>query len=399
MDRVTLIGIGGGSLETMTVGGFQEIRNADILIGASRVLESISFSDAHKFMAIIPSEIEAIIEENPNSRICVLYSGDTGFYSGNTGLAEHLREKEIEFRIIPGLSSVQLLSSRLGIPWQDWNLVSAHGRDANVLGSVMKGRDTFFLTGGDILPCTIARTLCEAGLGDTKMEVAERLSYDDERIVSGTAEEVSEMAFDALSVVLVHRVEKAAKRIGISDDEFIRGDIPMTKRDVRAAVMARLDVRENETVWDIGAGTGSVSIELALAASEGSVYAVECEHEGCELIRQNRKKFGTYNLSVINGRAPAVLDGLPQPDAVFIGGTKGGMKDILDCVYSLNPDARVCVTAIAIETLGKAIAEFNERGINVEISQIQSAHSRKAGSLNLMMADNPIFIITGGCNA
>ena len=169
----------------------------------------------------------------------------------------------------------------------------------------------------------------------------------------------------------------------------------MTKQEVRAAALAKLAVTPTDILWDVGAGTGSVSVELALAANAGQVYAVECDPEACGLIRKNRERFAAFNLSLIEGRAPAALEALPAPDAVFIGGTKGGMDAVLDEVLGKNPNARICISAIALETLGAAIAALTARGLTAEVTQIAVSRTKPAGRLHLLMANNPIFLITG----
>lgn len=399
MSEITLVGIGCGSREYLTEAGKEAISSADILIGAGRMLEA-SDSDAEKIPAVKAADILDIIEENAGKNICIVYSGDTGFYSGTTGLAEELRRRETAYRIIPGISSIQLFSAKLGVPWQDWNLVSAHGRDCNILGRLMEGRDTFFLTGGSVVPSDICRILTDAGLGKTRVFVGERLSYDDERITEAAAEELTDTEFDKLAVMLVKAIPVPDKQIaGIDDNQFIRGKVPMTKQDVRASVMARMNITPGETIWDIGAGTGSVSVEMALAAKGGTVYAVECVPEGCELILANREKFRTWNLTVVEGKAPEALQGLPVPDAVFIGGTRGNLGSILDVIYEANPEARICITAIALESLTNSLTELASRGLEISVTQISASRSRKLASYNMLTADNPIFIITGGCDA
>ena len=169
----------------------------------------------------------------------------------------------------------------------------------------------------------------------------------------------------------------------------------MTKQEVRAAALAKLAVMPTDTLWDVGAGTGSVSVELALAAPKGRVYAVECEPDACELIRKNRAKFHACNLILIEGRAPDVLADLPAPDAVFIGGTKGGMEAVVDTVLARNPNARICISAIALETLSAAVAALTAHGLAAEVTQIAVSRTRPAGRLHLLMANNPIFLITG----
>ena len=167
------------------------------------------------------------------------------------------------------------------------------------------------------------------------------------------------------------------------------------RSEVRAAALAKLAVRPADTLWDVGAGTGSVSVELALAAPRGHVYAVECEPDACALIRRNREKFAAWNLSLIEGRAPAALEALPAPDAVFIGGTKGSMAAVVDTVLAKNANARICIAAIALESLSAAIAALTAHGLSAEVTQLAVSRTRPAGRLHLLTANNPIFLITG----
>lgn len=169
----------------------------------------------------------------------------------------------------------------------------------------------------------------------------------------------------------------------------------MTKQEVRAAVLAKLAVTPTDTLWDVGAGTGSVSVELAFAAPAGQVYAVECDPEACALIQKNREKFAAYNLTLIEGKAPEALDMLPAPDAVFIGGTKGNMGAVIDAVLHKNPAARLCIAAIALETLSAAVAALTAHGLAAEVTQISVSRTKAAGNLHLLMANNPVFLITG----
>ena len=169
----------------------------------------------------------------------------------------------------------------------------------------------------------------------------------------------------------------------------------MTKQEVRSVILSKLGIKEGETVWDVGAGTGSVSVEMALAASEGKVYAIECVPEGCELIDINRKKLGAWNLKIIEGKAPEALEGLPAPDAVFIGGTRGNMSPILEFIKEKNSEARICISAIAIESLGEATTELARLGYDVSITQVSFSNDKPVGKLHMMIGGNPIFIVMG----
>ena len=226
--------------------------------------------------------------------------------------------------------------------------------------------------------------------------MGENLGTPAEAIRFGLARELAEQSFAPLSVLLIEREALPSRRTpGLPDDAFIRGAVPMTKQEVRAAALAKLAVTPKDTLWDVGAGTGSVSVELALAAPAGQVYAVECDPEACGLIRQNRETFHACNLTLVEGRAPAALADLPAPDAVFIGGTKGGMEAVVDTVLARNPNARICISAIALETLSAAVAALTAHGLAAEVTQIAVSRTRPAGRLHLLMANNPIFLITG----
>jgi precorrin-6Y C5,15-methyltransferase (decarboxylating) len=182
---------------------------------------------------------------------------------------------------------------------------------------------------------------------------------------------------------------------GLPDEVFLRGKVPMTKRDVRASILARLQPAPGEVLWDVGAGTGSVTVEMALAASMGKVYAVEMNPEGTSLIRQNRERFGAWNIHVVEGAAPAKLADLPAPDAVFLGGTKGSMLPSIECALSKNPSARFCVTGILLETAMEAIDILEGKGMAVTVTQIQSSETRPVGGKHMMMANNPVFVVSG----
>ena len=394
---VTLIGMGSGKWEALSAQAQQAVRSAGLVFGAKRLLAGLPADCmARQFALYQPADILETLAQNPGQDAAVLYSGDTGFYSGASGLLTPLRVLGIPARVYPGVSSIQLLSAALGRPWQDWKLVSAHGCACDPVAECMMNRSVFFLTGGTETPASLCQKLTDAGMGEAHGVVGENLGTEAEAIRYGSAAELAGQSFAPLSVLLVENFDLPQLRApGFPDESFIRSEVPMTKQEVRAAALAKLAVMPTDTLWDVGAGTGSVSVELALAAPKGRVYAVECEPGACELIRKNRAKFHACNLILIEGRAPDVLADLPAPDAVFIGGTKGGMEAVLDEVLGKNPNARICISAIALETLGAAIAALTARGLTAEVTQIAVSRTKPAGRLHLLMANNPIFLITG----
>lgn len=395
--NVTLIGMGSGQPENLTLQGLAALRQADLILGARRLLAVLPAGcTENRAAAYRPDEVAELLQTSGAENAVLVYSGDTGFYSGASSMMEKLEALGVRARVLPGLSSIQLLAAALGRPWQGWNLVSAHGRTCDPVAECMQGRPTFFLTGGSEDPATLCAQLEAEGFGDMQAVVGQCLGTPEEKLFRGSVKELAAGRFNSLSVLLVEAAEVLPRRApGLPDEAFERGDVPMTKQEVRAAVLAKLAVRPEDILWDVGAGTGSVSVELALAAPRGRVYAVECRLEGCALIKANREKFRTRNLVLVEGLAPDALSDLPAPDAVFIGGSKGSLAAIVDAALDKNPDARICVSAIALETLSAAVAALTAKGRTVQVSQIAVSRAKAVGGLHLMMAQNPIYLITG----
>lgn len=393
--KVYLIGVGMGNPATLTGQALEAIGDSPVLVGAPRLLEP--WGAEHDCVPLIAAaDIAAYVDKAPRGPVGVLLSGDTGFYSGAKGLWPLLGNHEVI--TIPGISSLSYFCARLQTTWQDARLVSAHGRSHNAVGEIQRSAKVFALTGGATKAEDICRALAERGLGQVRVSVGERLSYADERIVTGTAAELAGETFADLSVLLAVNPDPVVRPwngSGLPDGAFLRGDVPMTKEEVRALALSKLRLEAHHVVWDVGAGTGSVSVELSLLAPRSRVYAVECKGEACALIRANRERFGAYNLELAEGRAPQALEELPAPDGVFIGGSDGELFPILQAAVEKNPAVRVCLTAIAVETLGAAAAALTQLGMEPRITQLTVARSRPAGGLNLMLGQNPVWIITG----
>ena len=395
MQKITLIGMG-ASAATLTAEGWDALRRAERVAGARRLLEALPPEiAAERIPAVKPEEILSALEGACSA--AVLYSGDTGFYSGAPALLERLRGRQVQVELQPGLSSVQLLAARLGRPWQDWKLVSAHGRPCDPVAAVCGGKPAFFLTGvGESGPAALCQKLADAGLGGLSVAVGEDLGLASQKIFSGSAAQAAGAQFGPLAVLLAEPAFRLPARTpGWPDGAFVRAEgIPMTKQAIRAQVLAQLALCPGETVWDVGAGTGSVSLEMAYANGGAPVWAVERLPAACAVLEENRRRLGGWNIRVTAGTAPEALQGLPAPDAVLIGGTRGRLEPILDAVLAANPAARVCLTAIALETLAAALAAFGARGMEPEVTQIAAAHAGGPGRLHLLRAENPVFILT-----
>ena len=408
--RVYLVGIGMGNVGTLTLAGRDAIAQSQLVIGADRVLAAaweagLCQVDAELVQAKKSDRIIDQVLASDAPCVSILFSGDTGFYSGATILGRKLgalvREGKLpaKLQVIPGVSSLSYFCALLGTSWQDAFVVSLHGRSGNAAGAVQTHEKTFFLTGGQAKAQDICRELVRAGLGDVTVSAGENLSYPSERVVTGTAAELARMSFADLTVLLAHNEQPVScppAAPGLPDASFLRDShTPMTKEEIRALVISKLRLAPDSLVWDVGAGTGSVSVEAALAASWGQVYAVERKDAALELLEQNRKRFGLTNLHVVAGEAPQALDGLPAPDRVFVGGSAGGFAEIVSAALAANPSARIVATCITLETLGVALATLGGEGLtNLEVVQVSVARGREAGPYHLMMGQNPVYILS-----
>ena len=392
--KVYLIGVGMGNPGTMTAEALEAVRACPVLVGAPRLLER--WAQDHDCVPLIAgADIAEYIGKQQEGPIGVLLSGDTGFYSGAKRLWALLEDHEVV--TLPGISSLSYFCAKLHTDWQDVKIVSAHGRSHNVVGEIQRNGRTFALTGGSTKAQDICRELTGRGLGDVTVSVGERLSYPDERVVTGTAAELAEETFADLSVLLAvnpRPVTRPWNGSGLPDDAFLRGNVPMTKEEVRALALSKLRLAERHVVWDVGAGTGSVSVECALSCPAGRVFAVEKKEEALALLEENRERFQAANLSIVAGTAPEALKDLPAPDRVFIGGTSGELGEILDVIFDKNPAARVVCTAVTLETVAEAARLFAHLE-GADMVQVSATRTRSAGRYHLMDAQNPVWIFSG----
>lgn len=404
MRKVTIIGAGPGNPDLLSRAALDAIDIADVVIGAHRALVGIDVPpDVVRCELVKTADIVAALTDAASwQRAVVVMTGDVGLFSGARRLVEALSgDAQVDVRIIPGISSASYLAARLARPWQDWRFASAHGVACDIVAEAERAGELFLVTSGGEDPSRLSGELVQAGFGDARVTVAERLSYPDERITCATASEIAGQTFDDLNVMLIEFAGGAASSrwpyasSGIPDELFIRGDVPMTKQEVRAVALAKLRLTATDTVWDVGAGTGSVSIEAALVARAGSVWAVERNAAGVRLIRENADAFGCGNVHAVPGVAPEALAKLPVPDAVFVGGSAGELPSIVEAALEKNSQVRLCVPCVTVETLTEACALLSgSRFKGFEACQVSAARAEAVGSHHLMKAQNPVFLVS-----
>lgn len=407
--EITLAGIGMGHADGLTKEAERAISEADVLLGAERMLKVAgSKAEKHSFYQaeqIIPYlhdiQREKLLAET--KKVVILFSGDSGFYSGCQYLYAAL-EKEItqgylnaSLHILPGISSVAYLASCIGESYQDAAVYSMHGKTVcNLTKRIQSSPKTFLITSGVEDIKRLGKQMTDAGMLQCEIITGYQLSYDGQRIERHTPLECMELKEEGLYTCFVKNPYAVQKRLthGIADGQFIRDRVPMTKEEIREVSICKLRLRDRAVVYDIGSGTGSVAIEIAGISDDLQVYALERNREAASLIEKNKRKFELQNVTVVEGEAPEGLAGLPMATHAFIGGSGGRLKEILVSLRQMNPNMRVVVNAVSMETICemREILSMNDMIKEEEVVQLQVSRAKKAGSHHLMQAENPVWI-------
>ena len=423
--HITLLGIGMGSQETLTVQGKKAAKSADLIIGAKRMADAVREPGQAVVYEYRSDVIADYIRNHPEyEKVVIALSGDVGFYSGARKLLTALGSEEsvgrcegsenaetkastsewnAEIRIpdnvevICGISSVVYFMSEIGLSWDDAKITSAHGKHCNLISMIRHNQKVFSILGTGTAVAELAGKLVKYHMGEVLLYVGENLSYPDEKIFVKKAEELTNYEGQPLSVVCAfhENPEPALSTHGIPDEEFIRGKAPMTKEEVRSVSLSKLRLTEDSICCDVGAGTGSVSVEMALRADQGQVFAIEKKEEAAALLEENKQKFAVDNLEIIKGEAPQALENLPAPTHAFIGGSSGNLKEIIALLLGKNPQVRIVINCITLETISEALDVLKEYDFQQrEVVQLAASRSKEIGRYHLMMGENPIYIIT-----
>lgn len=408
--RIALIGMGMGQDNVLTTEAQRKLEQADVVFGAERFIQDIP-KEKESYPFYMAADIIPCINKIRENRqydgliikIAILFSGDTGFFSGAKNLLIELREEikkhgdSIELSIVPGISSISYLAAKAGISWNHAAIISMHGRKANIYETVSANELTFILVSGAEDMRYIGALFTERKMTDLTITVGYQLSYADEEIRRITPLECLELEKTGLYCCFIENKRVRSKDLthGLNDESFIRGKVPMTKEEIRDISICKLKLLKNSVLYDVGSGTGSIAMECARLSEDISVYAIEKKQEAVQLIKKNCQKFSLTNITIVNKEAPDGLETLPVPTHVFIGGSGGNLKEILTCLYQMNPALRVVINAITLETIGRTVDLLKEFSIEgEEIVQVQISRSHKAGNYHLMQAENPVFILS-----
>lgn len=388
MDKLYIVGVGVGDETLLTE------KAVGVITGVDRVLSTGGRQCPAKAKSCTLAELDKALENKTGGSTAVLVGGDCGFFSVSRGIIEKFSGL-YDIELVNGISSVQYFSARIAVPYDDALICSMHGRNERLVPKVAYNRKVFVLTGGEYKAHNICEMLFRAGLSALRVRVGERLSYPDERIIEGTAGELKDLTFDGLSVMYIENESFVSPHSPLRDVDFIRGGAPMTKEEVRWLSLQKLGIQPADVVYDIGAGTGAVSVEMARKAFDGLAYAVEMNADACDLITQNKLKHGAYNLDIVHAKAPEGLDALPKPDKAFIGGSSGEISGILSMLIKKNPAVKVVSTAVSLQGLSRILEGYEKVGADTDVICVNIAKAKRVKGYDIMTAQNPVYIVTG----
>jgi len=406
--QITLAGVGMGNSQCLTKEVEKAIAEADILLGADRMIAGYQ-PKIEKMPYYTPEQIVPYLDGLSKVTSCrndrnvvILFSGDTGFYSGCQKLYEALLREikhgrlQAMVTVMPGISSVAYLAACMGENYQDAVICSMHGKELpNLAKKIRMGKKIFLLMSGLKDIHKLGKLLLDAGLIECTVVAGYQLSYPEQLIMELKPEECMKLQEDGLYTCCIKNPKPERKMLthGKADGEFIRDNVPMTKEEVREVSICKLKLYEGAVVYDIGSGTGSIAVEIAGLSDEIKVFAVEHKAEAVFLIARNKEKFELNNIEIVSGKAPDGLEELPVPTHAFIGGSGGRMKEILSALYQKNSQMRVVINAISMETIceiKEALSTFSIQ--NADVVQMQVSRAKSVGAYHLMQAENPVWI-------
>ena len=406
-SKIYLIGIGFKPLEKKAREILLEVPLVLAFPGTLKIFEKYEIYTQVKEKVKICKKVEELLkilkESVEKMSVAVLASGDPLYFGIGQRIIKVFGKEKVE--IFPDLTSLQKAGALIKENWWEFFSLSFHGRtfkEEDLLNFLKIYKKLAILTDSQNNPARIARVFENSPFKDkVKMWVCEKLGSEEEKIISGKPEEIKNQNFAEPNLVLVTLEEEfsdnfvSAQNIffGLKESEIFHKRGMITKDEVRAVVIHKLRLPREGVFWDIGAGSGAISVECALLNSKLKVYAIEKEPAACEIIKKNKEKFELFNLKIIKSSAPECLRELDEPDRVFIGGSGGKLKEILEFLVAFDKLKLMVLTAISLDTLYKSLHFLETHNFKVEVSQITVNRLEKLGEQKVFKALNPIFVI------
>ena len=396
---IHVIGLGVAQQAVLAVNALAALKQAEIIIGSARQLETIAHHVAaeHRFIELPKlSELKILLAELSDQQICILASGDPLYFGIGRWLSKQTSDKQVdsaELYFYPAVSSIQAACHKLGLSLQDCDAISLHGRPVETLRSFIRHNQTLvILTDKHSQPKRLAQECFDMGYHAATITVCEDLGYEKEQVRSFTIEDLLKNATADVSVgfsavkfseLQVTIIETGTSEImpqfpGFNDELFITGKAAgkglITKREVRLAILSLLQPSRGDVAWDVGAGCGGIAVEWAYWNKSGQVHAIEHNDQRFDCLQQNAQRFGVVdNLITIQGRAPAVLDTLPQANKIFIGGSDGEMSELLAFCWMQLPLNGVLVVSAVMEKTKQQLLTFRDELLMVGSATIKTS--------------------------
>lgn len=424
IEPCRIIGVLDNGVSGLTPAALAHLQSADLVIGAERTLalfESVLPAHAERRdlggqMTGVPVWVAQAREAGRS--VVVLATGDPLCHGIASFLVGKLGKQSCE--VLPNVSTLQWAFARLGLAWQEAKICSVHSKDAGewavgatpehglyALLQAARSHDLLaVLTSPDNTPARIARMLASEGLGEAfRLSVVSGLfqnenSRSEKNLGPLPASQCVALDCDDPNVVILQRHEPRTREIlfGLEDSAFIQRKPEkglITKREVRAVSLARMQLRSGSVVWDIGAGSGSVGLEAARLCPQGHVYAIEKNQDDAANAAQNRQHLGITNYTLVNDKAPAGMDGWQDPDAVFIGGSGGELDELIHIgLQRLKDNGWLIMNFVTFENLNVALTTLGELGAAWDVTQLQASRSQPILHMHRLQAENPVWIVS-----
>jgi precorrin-6Y C5,15-methyltransferase (decarboxylating) len=396
-QKIYLVGAGIAGWEGFGAKALEIIGKAEVIIGHQRYLDIFPDFDGDKMLLGDLPELMDFLKKS-DRRVVILASGDPTFFGISRFLLRNLSKERIE--IFPNVTSMQYAFARIKEPWDDGIFVSVHGRGMHqAVDKIVAAEKACVLTDKTNTPAAIAAELIERGAEGYEAWLCEDLGMPTEKFTKTTVRGLLDISASELNLLILIRTYEPNlvhyPLIGIADDEFHTSKKLITKQEVRAVTLAKLQLQDDLVLWDIGAGSSSVSIEASNLMPNGRIFAVEKNPQCIGFITENLKKFCARNIKLIEAFAPEGLEDLPDPDRVFIGGAGGKLDEVIDAVAQrLKPEGVVVINAVTLDTLTRAVEFLEDQGFTVEATCVNIAKTRNLTEYKMFEAQNPVYVIS-----
>jgi precorrin-6B C5,15-methyltransferase / cobalt-precorrin-6B C5,C15-methyltransferase len=398
-NKIHVVGLG-MNWKVLPPASLELVEKADVLIGGTRFLDAFPGHPGIRIPLKGPLAdvlARATEEMRAGKRVAFLADGDPLFFGIGRKVIEAVGSDLVEFR--PNVTALQAAAARIRIPWDRVKTVSLHGREDlwPLLRALVSGHHVGVFTDPVNHPAAVAKELRRREVHPFRMWVFENLWQEDERIGRYELDRMEGLSFSALNFLILERTgsSKTPVRLGLSDDLYEHDKGLITKQEVRAVGLSLLGIEPQHTVWDLGAGCGSVAIEASFLAREGAVYAVERDPSRVQMIRQNIRRTGAYTVEPVGSEMPACLESLPDPDRVFIGGGLGqGVEILSEALNRLKPGGRMVLHLVLLGSLSRAKRLLKEKGYPYAVAQIQVSRSRSLAGDERLEALNPVYVLS-----